>query len=139
MLTARGIELPSTRAARRTTSQKKTTTKRRSWVAIKRAKSGSEERRKAYREAKDAFALAERVREARERLGVTQAELATRIGNTQPAIARLEAGGNTPSFDTLRRIAAALGLELVVELRAAWRGLTGHRTNPRRCRSADQE
>ena len=44
-------------------SQKKTT-KRRSWAAIKRAKAGSEERRKAYREAKDAFALAERVREA---------------------------------------------------------------------------
>jgi len=41
----------------------------------------------------------------------------TGIG-TQPAIARLEAGGSTPSFDTLRRIAAALGLELVVELRA---------------------
>lgn len=50
--------------------------------------------------------------------GITQAELAARIGSTQPAIARLEAGGNTPSFDTLRRIAAALGLELVVELRA---------------------
>ena len=99
-------------------SQKKTTTKRRSWAAIKRAKAGSEEGRKAYREAREAFTLAERVREARERIGITQAELATRIGSTQPAIARLEAGGNTPSFDTLRRIAAALGLELVVELRA---------------------
>lgn len=99
-------------------SQKKTAMKRRSWAAIKRAKAGSEERRKAFREAKEAFALAERVREARERRGITQAGLATRIGSTQPAIARLEAGGITPSFDTLRRIAAALGLELVVELRA---------------------
>jgi predicted transcriptional regulator len=50
------------------------------------------------------------VRQVRKHLGITQAELATRIGSTQPAIARLEAGGNTPSFGTLRRIAAALGL-----------------------------
>ena len=99
-------------------SQKKTTRKRRSWAAIKRVKADSRERREAYREAKEAFELAERVREARERLGITQAELAARIGSTQPAIARLEAGGITPSFDTLRRIAMALDLELVVELRA---------------------
>src|ERR1019366_3343886 len=96
-------------------SQKITMTKRRSWAQIKRAKLASEDRRVGYRQAKEAFELAERVREARERLGITQAELAKRIGSTQPAMARLEAGGSTPSFDTLRRIAAALGLELVVE------------------------
>jgi transcriptional regulator with XRE-family HTH domain len=50
-------------------------------------------------------------------LASPQAELASRIGSTQPAVARLEGGGNTPSFQTLRRVAAALGLELVVELR----------------------
>jgi len=99
-------------------SQKKTVMKRSSWAQIKRAKTDSEERRVGYRQAKAAFELAERVRQARERLGITQAELAQRIGSTQPAMARLEAGGSTPSFDTLRRIAAALGLELVVELRA---------------------
>jgi len=61
--------------------------------------------------------LAERVRGTREKLGITQAELATRIGSTQPAVARLEAGGVSPSLDTLSRIAAALDLELVVDLR----------------------
>jgi transcriptional regulator with XRE-family HTH domain len=40
------------------------------------------------------------------------------LGEHQAREGRLEAGGSTPSFDTLRRIAAALGLELVVELRA---------------------
>ena len=99
-------------------SRKKMAPTRRSWTSIKRAKAASEERRAGYRQAKEAFELAERVRQARERLGITQAELASRIGSTQPAIARLEAGGSTPSFDTLRRIAVALGLELVVELRA---------------------
>ena len=48
---------------------------------------------------------------------MTQAELASRVGSTQPAVARLEAGGVTPSLATLRRIAGALGLELVVDLR----------------------
>jgi ribosome-binding protein aMBF1 (putative translation factor) len=99
-------------------SQTKTTTKRRSWESIKRTKAKSAERRRAYREARDAFDLAEQVRTARERLGMTQAELAARIGSTQPAIARLEAGGVTPNLATLRRIASALSLELVVQLRS---------------------
>ena len=98
-------------------SQKKMAAKRRSWASIKRAKAASEERHAGYREAKEAFELAARVRQARERVGLTQAELAARIGSTQPAVARLEAGGSTPSLRTLRRIAAALGFELVVELR----------------------
>ena len=85
---------------------------------IKRANANNKAHRGGYREAKEAFELAERVREARERLGMTQADLATRIGSTQPAVARLESGGTTPSFHTLRRIASALSLELVVELRA---------------------
>jgi transcriptional regulator with XRE-family HTH domain len=48
---------------------------------------------------------------------MTQRELATLIGSTQPAVARLEAGGVSPSLATLRRIASALGLELVVQFR----------------------
>lgn len=99
-------------------SQRKTVTKRPSWASIKRAKPQSEERRLGYRRAKEGFELGQRVREARERIGITQAELASRIASTQPAIARLEGGGSTPSFETLRRIATALGLELVIELRA---------------------
>lgn len=98
-------------------SRKKTTARRRSWASIKRARGRSKERRAGYAEARTAFELAERVRDARERLGITQADLASRIGSTQPAIARLEGGGSTPSFETLRRVATALGLELVVELR----------------------
>ncbi len=83
-----------------------------------RRRSTSEDRRVGYQGAREAFQLAERVRQARERLAVTQAELAARIGSTLAAIARLEAGGVPPSLVTLRRIAAALGVELVVKLRA---------------------
>jgi ribosome-binding protein aMBF1 (putative translation factor) len=46
--------------------------------------------------------------------GLTQAELARRMGTTQSAIARIEGGGARPSLDTLERLAAAVGKELVV-------------------------
>ena len=92
-------------------------TKRQDWDAIKRERKASIARRGGYRRAKAAYEIAERVRHARERRGLTQAELAARIGSTQPALARLEAGGVTPNLDTLHRIAEALGLELVVDLR----------------------
>jgi HTH-type transcriptional regulator/antitoxin HipB len=88
-----------------------------SWSTIKRTRKSTAARREGYRRAREAFEVAERVRRARERLGMTQAELASRTGSTQPAVARLEGGGVTPSLATLRRIAGALGLELVVELR----------------------
>ena len=96
-------------------------TDRRSWSALKRERKVSVARRTGYRHAKEAFEIAARVRAARERLGLTQTELAARIGSTQPAIARLEAAGVTPSLDTLHRIAEALGLELIVDLRRARR------------------
>ena len=96
-------------------------TERQSWGTIKRDRKVSVARRAGYRRAKEAFAIAERVRQAREGRGLTQAELAARIGSTQPALARLEAGGVTPNLDTLHRVAEALGLKLVVDLRRARR------------------
>ncbi len=42
--------------------------------------------------------------------GLTQAELAARIGTRQPAIARLETGEARPSFQMLTRLAKALGV-----------------------------
>lgn len=43
---------------------------------------------------------------------MTQADLATRVATTQSAVARWEAGGSTPSLETLRRIVEACGFEL---------------------------
>ena len=73
----------------------------------------------AYRKAYDAlgeeFDLAAVVIEARTRAGLSQAELAERIGTKQPAIARIE-GGQLPSTTTLQRIAAATGSRLRIVL-----------------------
>jgi ribosome-binding protein aMBF1 (putative translation factor) len=92
-------------------------TEKASWTELKTRRGDSEARRRGYQEAQDAFHLGARVRAERERLGLTQSELAEKMGTTQPTIARLEAGGVTPSLDTLHRAADALGLELVVDFR----------------------
>jgi transcriptional regulator with XRE-family HTH domain len=56
------------------------------------------------------------IREARRRAGLTQRELAARLGTTQSAIARLERGGTEPSFDRVVEAVRACGFELVPRL-----------------------
>ncbi|MGZ5294171.1 MAG: helix-turn-helix domain-containing protein [Actinomycetota bacterium] len=56
------------------------------------------------------------IREARRRAGLTQAELAERLGTTQSAIARLERGATEPSYERVARAVDACGLELVPQL-----------------------
>lgn len=51
---------------------------------------------------------------ARIKKGVTQKELAKRIGTTQSSIARLEGGNVNPSIDSLERIAEVLGSKLTI-------------------------
>jgi len=56
-------------------------------------------------------------RQAREAEGLTQAELARRLGITQPSVARLEAAGDNVSIATLRRALNVMNRTL--ELRSA--------------------
>lgn len=56
------------------------------------------------------------VEQARTRSQLSQRELAERAGTSQPAIARLEGGGTDPSLGTIRRVLAAAGFELTLEL-----------------------
>lgn len=52
------------------------------------------------------------LREARLRAGLSQAELARRAGKARSAIGRWERGEVLPSFETLRELVRACGLEL---------------------------
>lgn len=72
---------------------------------------------RAYAAAKLAAEVGASVREAREAAGLSQRELARRMGTSQAAIARLEAGGVGATLTTLHRVATALDLEVHVELR----------------------
>jgi DNA-binding XRE family transcriptional regulator len=51
-----------------------------------------------YERARRAFELGEQLRALREAQHLSQAELARRMGSTQPAIARLEAGRVAPAW-----------------------------------------
>jgi transcriptional regulator with XRE-family HTH domain len=55
------------------------------------------------------------IRTARLAAGVTQAELAARLGTTQSAVARLERSGANPRVDTLARALTACGRVLVLD------------------------
>jgi transcriptional regulator with XRE-family HTH domain len=57
------------------------------------------------------------LRHARTAAGLTQAEVARRMGTTQSAVARLERPGANPRFATLDRALRATGQELDVRSR----------------------
>src|SRR5246500_2512758 len=70
--------------------------------------------RKAYAALEEEFVLASAVIDVRNRAGLTQAELARKMGTTQPVVARLESGGSRPSMRTLERLADATGSRLLI-------------------------
>ena len=64
--------------------------------------------------------LGAQIKKGRERRGLTQDELASRAGLSRIYIAKIEGGERmAPSLPALEKIAKALGLRLVVELRGA--------------------
>lgn len=66
------------------------------------------------------FLILDEILAARKEAGLTQAEVAERMGTQPPAVARLESalasGKHSPSLNTLRKYAAALGKRLEVHL-----------------------
>jgi transcriptional regulator with XRE-family HTH domain len=64
------------------------------------------------------YALLDEFLKARAAQGLTQAEVAARIGTTQSAVARMESGKgrHSPSVATLTKYAEALGCRLEIKL-----------------------
>ena len=81
--------------------------------------------RKAYDALAEEFSFIDEVLKARAASGLTQAELAARVGTTQSAIARLESGTpkHSPSLVTLQKYARAMGYRVELKL-VKERGLT---------------
>src|SRR5213080_207528 len=76
--------------------------------------------RAEYDAQEEEFALLDELLQARRRAGLTQAEVAARMGTKTPAVARLESGGgsrrHSPSGATLRKYARAVGCRLEIRL-----------------------
>jgi|SRR5580700_8849979 ribosome-binding protein aMBF1 (putative translation factor) len=87
---------------------------RRSWDEVKAERRDSAARQRGYEKAGRTIRLSMEIHALREKRGLSQRELAERLGTTQSAIARLEAGNVSPSLATLDKVADALGVELVV-------------------------
>jgi len=65
------------------------------------------------------LALGQLIYDLRVAAGLSQRELAERMGTTQPVISRLEEGGGVRNrIDTLARVATALGRHLVLSFPA---------------------
>ena len=75
--------------------------------------------KKGYEEEKKRLALGYRIFLARERAGMTQAELAKRIGTRQSNISRLEQGNYNFTVEMLEKIAGALDAKLRIEFLAS--------------------
>ena len=76
--------------------------------------------RKEYDALEEQFGLFDVLLKARYDAGLTQAEVAERMGTKTSAVARLEAGGgrqqHSPSLATLQKYAAAVGCRLEINL-----------------------
>lgn len=72
----------------------------------------------AYENLAEEFSLLDEFLKARAAQGLSQAQLAERIGTTQSAVARMESGRgkHSPSLATLTKYADALGCKLEVRL-----------------------
>jgi transcriptional regulator with XRE-family HTH domain len=89
-------------------------TERAGWDDLKASRPLSAAGQAAYEDEARISAFRELVYRLRTNAGLTQAELAGRMGTTQSAIARMESGGTRPTLETLEKLAAAVGGELVV-------------------------
>ena len=87
-------------------------TDRTKWHDIKKPRSPAADA--AYEDEARTSEFRELVYRLRTEAGLTQKELAGRMGTTQSAIARIEGGGTRPSLETLEKLAVAVGQDLVV-------------------------
>lgn len=74
----------------------------------------------AYGEMEPEFSLLRELLRARQNAGLSQAEIAEKMGTKAPAVTRLESalssGKHSPSIATLKKYAKALGCHLEIKL-----------------------
>lgn len=75
----------------------------------------------AFDERRFYLQVAHLIRDLREKVGFSQAEVAKKAKVSQPMIARLESGDHrrTPTIETIHRILSILGYQLILEVKPA--------------------
>lgn len=83
------------------------------WEDVKKTRAPAAAERPA--EIEQGLALGQLIYDLRTEAGLSQRELAARMGTTQSVISRVEEGGGVRNrIDTLARVATALGRHLVI-------------------------
>jgi len=77
---------------------------------------GDPEYAKVFADMEEEFQLVNELIRARIRSGMTQKQLAEKMGTTQSSVARLESGGSLPSLRSLKRYAYATGSKIKISL-----------------------
>lgn len=72
---------------------------------------------KEYKALEPEYEIIKQIIKSRTEQNMTQKQLAEKIGIKQSNISRLESGNYNPSLDFLKKVAAALGKELHIELK----------------------
>lgn len=86
------------------------------WKEVKKELLQDKETRKEYDRLTSRYAVISQLIAARIKNGMTQKDLAQKIGTKQSAIARLESGNINPSLGFLDKIASVMGYRLTVQL-----------------------
>jgi len=91
--------------------------KTKSYKEFKKQLLKDKEVRQAYKDLIPEFDLIKMIIERRIENGLTQKELAKKIGTKQSAVSRFESGTYNPSFSFIQKIANALDARLEISLR----------------------
>lgn len=86
------------------------------WEKLKRELLEDKEVKKEYDRLAPRYELISQLIEARNKKGLTQKQLAEKVGTRQSAIARLEGGNVNPSIEFLEKVSSALGRKLTVQI-----------------------
>ena len=86
------------------------------WQELKKEILSDPEAQKAYDDLEFEFSLYRLIIEKRIKEGLTQKELAERMGTKQTAISRFESGNYNPTLSFLKKLTEALGVKLEIKI-----------------------
>lgn len=87
------------------------------WKNFKKELLKDEQIAQEYKKLEPRYQLISELIKSRLKKGLSQEQLAERIGTKQSAIARIESGNANPSIEFLEKITKAMGSKLVIQVK----------------------
>ncbi len=87
------------------------------WKTVKKSLLKNREVAAEYEKLSPKYVLISQIIELRLKKGLSQDDLAQRVGTKQSAIARVESGRANPSISFLEKVAKALSSKLIIQIR----------------------